>query len=114
MIVRCRVVVCSRGGRTVRRLSWFIQWQPALTAADITMLAAGCQSNGTESGNAAASATAAGQSAADVEIPLTTVFAGTQVVDVHPYAGDRVCVSMLSTVSSTTTTCREVRNGRDT
>jgi hypothetical protein len=31
----------------------------------------------------------------DAEIPLATVFAGTEVVGVHPYAGDRVSVTML-------------------
>lgn len=31
----------------------------------------------------------------DVQVPLATVFAGTQVIGVHPYVGDRVCVSML-------------------
>lgn len=31
----------------------------------------------------------------DVEVPLATVFAGTEVVGVHPYAGDRLAVTML-------------------
>jgi hypothetical protein len=31
----------------------------------------------------------------DAVVPLATVFAGTEVVGVHPYAGDRVAVTML-------------------
>ncbi len=31
----------------------------------------------------------------DAEVPLATVFAGTEVAGVHPYAGDRVAVTML-------------------
>jgi hypothetical protein len=32
---------------------------------------------------------------ADAQIPLATVFAGTEIVGVHPYVGDRVCVTVL-------------------
>jgi hypothetical protein len=58
--------------------NWFTTWQPMLVSVVEFLVGPSMLKPRT-----------------DAEVPLATVFAGTEVVGVHPYAGDRVAVTML-------------------